>query len=170
MKKFLILVLICFAQNTFSQNTKTHPKKTPVQNKEPEIVTIKPGTNSDAMITIDEPVSNSQTAIEEDNAIYNTAGIEVKPDFPGGMEKFYAFVDANFKKPETASNIQGKKIYITFIVEKDGALTDIKVLRDAGYETGAEAIRVLKNSPKWNPGEHNGKKIRVLFSLPIVMK
>ncbi|MHC0441105.1 energy transducer TonB [Flavobacterium sp. 3-210] len=152
MKKFLILVLICFVQNTFSQNTTQNAK------------------NTETVITIDQPAGNSATTSNEDNAVYNTAGIDVKPDFPGGMEKFYQFVDSNFKTPEGAKNIKGKKIYITFVVEKDGSLTDIKVLRDAGYKTGAEAIRVLKICPKWNPGEHNGKKIRVLYSLPIAMK
>ena len=63
-----------------------------------------------------------------------------------------------------------KKIYVTFIVEQDGALTDIKILRDAGFNTGAEAIRVLKKCPKWSPGEKDGKKVRVLYSLPITLK
>ena len=59
------------------------------------------------------------------------------------------------------------KIFIQFVVEKDGSLTDIKVMRDLGYGTGAEAIRVLKKSPKWKPGIQNGRAVRVLYSLPI---
>ena len=56
-------------------------------------------------------------------------------------------------------------MYVTFVVEKDGSLTDIKVIRDIGYGTGKEAIRVLKKCPKWTPGEQNGKKVRcTLFS------
>ena len=55
-------------------------------------------------------------------------------------------------------------------VEKDGSLTDIKVIRDIGYGTGKEAIRVLKKCPKWTPGEQNGKKVRVLYSLPITIQ
>jgi hypothetical protein len=106
----------------------------------------------------------------EKNPVYNTAGIDIKPDFPGGYEKFLIFVDDNFKYPEGNVNLKGKKIYVTFIVEVDGSLSDIKILRDAGHGTGAEALRVLEKSPKWNPGEHHGKKIRVLFSLPITLK
>ena len=94
----------------------------------------------------------------------------MKPDFPGGIEKFYKFVDNNFKYPDEDIDLKGKKIYATFIVEQDGSLTDIKILRDAGHGTGAEAIRVLKKCPRWIPGEHNGKKIRVLYSLPITIK
>jgi protein TonB len=103
--------------------------------------------------------------VEEDNTVYNTAGIEVKPDFPGGMEKFYNYIAKNYRTPEE-EGLKGK-VYVTFVVEKDGSLTDIKVLRDIGYGTGKEAIRVLKATPRWNPGEQNGKKVRCTFSLPI---
>lgn len=118
----------------------------------------------DAQLTV-EPVGNGPSVVEEDNNIYNTAGIEVKPDFPGGMDKFYKFVGKNFQVPEE-EGLKGK-VFVTFVVEKDGSLTDIKVLRDIGYGTGKEAIRVLKSCPRWNPGEQNGKKVRVLYSLPI---
>jgi protein TonB len=119
----------------------------------------------DAELTI-EPVGTGVAAVvEEDNTVYNTAGIEVKPDFPGGMDKFTDFVGKNYQAPEE-EGLKGK-VYVTFVVEKDGSLTDIKVLRDIGYGTGKEAIRVLKKSPKWTPGEQNGKKVRCTFSLPI---
>ncbi|MEN9323216.1 MAG: hypothetical protein RIT03_1398 [Bacteroidota bacterium] len=117
----------------------------------------------DAELTV-EPVGTGDV-VEEDNNIYNTAGIEVKPDFPGGIEKFYKFVGKNYQVPEE-EGLKGK-VFVSFVVEKDGSLTDIKVIRDIGYGTGKEAIRVLKSCPKWNPGEQNGKKVRVLYSLPI---
>jgi protein TonB len=117
----------------------------------------------DAELSV-EPVGNGDV-VEEDNSIYNTAGIEVKPDFPGGMEKFYKFVGKNYQVPEE-EGLKGK-VFVSFVVEKDGSLTDIKVIRDIGYGTGKEAIRVLRSCPKWNPGEQNGKKVRVLYSLPI---
>lgn len=100
-----------------------------------------------------------------DNTIYSTAGIEVKPDFPGGMDKFYKFIAENFKTPKV-DKLDGK-VYVTFVIEKDGSLTDIKVLRDLGYGTGKEAIRVLELSPKWLAGELNGRKVRCTYSLPI---
>ncbi|MGK4566019.1 energy transducer TonB [Flavobacterium sp. 3HN19-14] len=70
----------------------------------------------------------------------------------------------NFRTPD--EEVKGKVI-VQFVVEKDGSLTDIKVVRDLGYGTGAEAIRVLKSAPKWKPGIQNGRAVRVLFSLPI---
>jgi protein TonB len=115
-----------------------------------------------------EPVGNGPADIVDDNNIYSTAGIEVKPDFPGGIEKFYKFVGNNYRTPEE-EGLKGK-VYVTFVVEKDGSLTDIKVVRDIGYGTGTEAVRVLKKCPKWNPGEQNGKKVRVQYSLPITIQ
>ena len=112
---------------------------------------------------------SAQDSINEiDNNIYSTAAIEVKPDFSGGMQEFYKFVGGNYKTP----NVKGLsgKIYVTFIIEKDGSITDIKVIRDIGHGTGAEAVRVLSICPKWKPGEQNGKPVRVMYSLPIVIQ
>ncbi|MBP2283261.1 protein TonB [Flavobacterium sp. CG_23.5] len=145
--------------------TEEPPKTIEIKDKKLGAETIK--GDPDAVLTV-EPVGNGPSAVvEEDNQIYNTAGIEVKPDFPGGIDKFYKFVGSNFQPPEEGS---GGKVYVTFVVEKDGSLTDIKVIRDIGYGTGKEAIRVLKKCPKWSPGEQNGKKVRVLYSLPITIQ
>lgn len=104
--------------------------------------------------------------IEEENQVYNTAGIEVRPEFPGGQEALERFFKDNYKKVQ--KDLKGK-VYATFIIEKDGSLSDIKILRDIGYGSGAEAIRVLKNSPKWTPGKQNNTVVRVLYSIPIVI-
>ncbi|KRB53827.1 energy transducer TonB [Flavobacterium sp. Root186] len=148
--------------------TEDPPKIEDLKDKKVGNETIK--GDPDAVLTVDEPVGTGPVSqvVEEDNSVYNTAGIEVKPDFPGGMDKFYKFVGNNYKTPEE-EGLKGK-VYVTFVVEKDGSLTDIKVLRDIGYGTGAEAIRVLKKCPKWTPGEQNGKKVRVLYSLPITIQ
>jgi len=124
-----------------------------------------------AKLTVDEPVGNGpvvQEVIEEDTSVHSLAGIEQKPEYPGGIEKFYQFVGKNYQAPEE-EGLKGK-VYVTFVVEKDGSLTDIKVVRDIGYGTGKEAIRVLNKCPKWIPGEQNGKKVRVLYSLPITIQ
>ncbi|PWA06411.1 energy transducer TonB [Flavobacterium psychrotolerans] len=143
--------------------TEEPPKIAEIKDKKIGAETIK--GDPDAELTV-EPVGNGpKDVVEEDNAIYNTAGIEVKPDFPGGIEKFYKFVAKNYQTPEE-EGLKGK-VFVSFVVEKDGSLTDIKVIRDIGYGTGKEAIRVLKSCPKWTPGEQNGKKVRVLYSLPI---
>ena len=147
--------------------TEEPPKTVEIKDKKLGAETIK--GDPDAILSV-EPVGTGTAAVVEevDNQIYNTAGIEVKPDFPGGIEKFYKFVGNNYQTPEE-EGLKGK-VYVTFVVEKDGSLTDIKVIRDIGYGTGKEAIRVLKKCPKWTPGEQNGKKVRVLYSLPITIQ
>ncbi len=122
--------------------------------------------DKDAVLTIEPPGDGpKQTEVVEDNNVYLAAGLEVKPEFPGGIEKFYKFVSNNYQTPEE-EGLKGK-VFVSFTVEKDGSLTDIKVLRDIGFGTGAEAIRVLKKCPKWTPAEQNGKKVRCSYQLPI---
>ena len=120
------------------------------------------------VIEIDAYDSKNQFVQKGENEVYNTAGITEKPDFPGGIMEFYKFVGTNFKTPEQP-NLKGK-VYITFIVEKDGSLSDIKNIRDIGFGTGDEAIRVLKICPKWIPGKMNGVPVRVMYSLPITIQ
>ena len=100
-----------------------------------------------------------------EESLYNTAGIEKKPDFPGGAKEFYKYISQNFRTPDV-KGLSGK-VFVSFVIEKDGSITDIKVLRDIGYGTKEETIRVLKNSPNWIPGEQDGKKVRVIYTLPI---
>ena len=137
------------------------PKVEEIKDKKLGAETVK--GDPDAQLTV-EPVGNGPSVVEEDNNIYNTAGIEVKPDFPGGMQKFYGYIGRSYTAPEDCGS---GKVFVTFVVEKDGTLTDIKVIREVCPGSGKEAIRVLKSCPKWNPGEQNGKKVRVLYSLPI---
>ncbi|SER47326.1 M56 family metallopeptidase [Flavobacterium frigoris] len=108
---------------------------------------------------------------KEDNKAYKVADTETQPTFPGGMNEFYKFVAANFKvsKEATANKIKGK-VYVTFMVEKDGSLSEFTILRDMGYGTGEETIRVLKLSPNWTPGTVDGEVARVMYSLPITIQ
>jgi protein TonB len=147
--------------------TEEPPKIAEIKDKKIGAETIK--GDPDAVLSVAPVGTGPSKVVEEvDNQIYNTAGIEVKPEFPGGMDKFYSYVGKNYRAPEE-EGLKGK-VYVTFVVEKDGSLTDIKVLRDIGYGTGKEAIRVLTKCPRWNPGEQNGKKVRVLYSLPITIQ
>jgi protein TonB len=169
MKKLFFLSLVLYVSFSFAQSKKKVTTTDPSPVKEDTMLSIKdkPITVIDDDLTIN-PLSSNQAVIDVDeNTIYNTAGIEVKPEFPGGPTKMYEFIDKNFIKPEGKS-IKGK-VYVTSVVEKDGTLTNIKVLRDLGYGTGKEAIRVLKMMPKWSPGEQNGRKVRCTYSFPITV-
>lgn len=98
---------------------------------------------------------------------FNSATLEVKPEFPGGLPAFYAYLAKNFRTP----NVPGLagKIFVSFVIETDGSVADIKVIRDLGYGTKEETIRLLKNSPQWIPGEQYGEKVRVQFSIPLTI-
>ena len=104
----------------------------------------------------------------EDNNIYAVAGINVKPEFLGGLEKLNALVNESYLKGEFASEIKGK-VYALFVVEKDGSLSGIKILRGIDSAKAKELIRILKSLPKWIPGEQNGQVVRVMYALPMVI-
>lgn len=103
-----------------------------------------------------------------DDKPYSLSGIDVKPEFPGGMNAFYSFISSNYNVTDS-KDFPGGKVFVNFIIEKDGEVSEIKVLRDVGFGTGEEAIRVLKKCPKWIPGEQNGKFVRCSYALPIVL-
>jgi len=104
------------------------------------------------------------------NAILNSAVLDKKPEFPGGINKFYNYVGNNFEKPDLDSEI-AIRVSVSFVIEKDGSMTDIKVLKDPGYGLGAEAIRVLKSlKTKWSPGILDGKAVRTSYNLPITIQ
>ena len=94
--------------------------------------------------------------------------VETQPQFPGGDDSLYSFIYSNLRYPQEAidNGIEGN-VYITFVIEKDGSITNIKILRDIGYGCGAEAVRVLKMMPKWIPGKQRGKPVKVQFNIPI---
>jgi len=106
---------------------------------------------------------------QTDNASEVFTSVEESPRFPGGIEKFYAFVGKNVTYPAKArqEKIQGKVI-ATFIVEKDGSLSNIKVLRSPSEDLATEAQRVLSQSPKWLPGKQNDHVVRVQYTLPVM--
>ncbi|MCW4469416.1 energy transducer TonB [Flavobacterium sp. MFBS3-15] len=105
-----------------------------------------------------------------DDTIYNSQGLPVKAQYPGGMEAFYQFLSKNVKIPEAlVSSGNTVRAYFYFVIEKDGSMSGIKVLRHPGYDLDKELIRVLLLMEKWTPGEINGKKVRSGYSLPFTV-
>jgi len=121
-------------------------------------------------INIGKPAGDLDKGVEvPDNQVYTSAALQVQPEFPGGIGAFLGYVQKNFRIPEVDQDMTAR-IYVSFVVEKDGTLTDIKVLRDPGYGLGKEAIRVLKSvKTKWSPGIQNGKPVRASYNLPITI-
>ncbi|MGC4041266.1 MAG: energy transducer TonB [Flavobacterium sp.] len=110
-----------------------------------------------------EPMPTNPT---DPNQIYPASIVEIKPEFPGGLIKFYEYINSNVKIPQQHKTVTGKLIF-TFMVNKDGSLSDIKLLRGINKDIDNEVLRVLELCPKWNPGEQNGEKVRVSYSIPI---
>lgn len=94
--------------------------------------------------------------------------VEESPSFPGGDAARIKFLQENIVYPQMAreSGIQGT-VYVTFVVERNGNVTDVRVLRGIGGGCDEEAVRVIKAMPKWNPGKQRGKPVRVQFNMPI---
>lgn len=111
------------------------------------------------------PTSEGAKVEETDNAIFTV--VEQNPEFPGGMEALYQFLAANIKHPGHQDTECSGKVYLTFMVEKDGTVSNAKVLREDCPGYGDEALRVVKLMPKWKPGRQDGKPVRVQYNLPI---
>ena len=94
--------------------------------------------------------------------------VESMPAFPGGLDKLTGYLHDNIKYPIRAKElgIQGK-VFLSFVIEKDGSVTDVTLLRGIGGGCDEEAIRVVKNMPKWIPGKQRNVPVRVRFNLPV---
>mgnify|MGYP002740932383 CR=1 FL=1 len=101
-----------------------------------------------------------------DDKIYEVC--EQMPIFEGGDAALLKYLRENLKYPDNTKDrgVQGR-VVIGFIVEKDGSLTDVKVLRPVDIDLDAEVLRLVKGMPKWIPGRHNGQRVRVKYLLPI---
>lgn len=120
----------------------------------------------------DEPIEEVKLEEEQISDINQVEQIftvyEEMPQFPGGDDSLYSYINKNLQFPEQAyiNKVEGK-VYVQFVVGVDGKVTEPKVLRGIGYGCDKEAIRLLKNMPIWKPGMQNGKPVRVRFNLPV---
>ncbi len=117
-------------------------------------------------VTAQTKPTSLSTQNAEVNPVYDVKGIEEKPEYPGGISAFTSFIGKNFNTP-TDKNFKGGKVIASFVIEKDGSLTEIKILKEAGFGTGEEAIRVLKLAEKWTPAKQSGVPVRCAYVIPI---
>ena len=97
--------------------------------------------------------------------------VEEMPAYPGGEAKLMEYIAKNIKYPQIAreTGIQGR-VFVGFVVEPDGSVSNVKVLRGIGGGCDEEAMRVVKSMPKWKPGKQRGKAVRVSYMLPVNFK
>lgn len=100
--------------------------------------------------------------------VHHTASVEHSPEFPGGMEAWAKYIQKNLRYPSIAQEEGvGGKVFLSFVVEKDGTITDVKVVKGIGYGCDDEAMRVIKKSPRWKAGMQNNLPVRVRYNMPI---
>jgi protein TonB len=115
--------------------------------------------------TMDIPIGENSAQNSSDE-IFDM--VDEFPEFPGGIEAWGNFMKNNLKYPESAKDkgIEGT-VYITFIINKDGSVSDAEILRGIGGGCDKEALRVVNASPNWNPGKKDGKIVRSRMRLPV---
>jgi protein TonB len=106
---------------------------------------------------------------EEETKVFDV--VEVMPQFPGGDAELMKYLNTHIKYPAIAeeNGVQGR-VVCTFVVERDGSITDVKVMKSVDPSLDKEAIRVLKSMPKWIPGKQNGSAVRVKFTVPVTFR
>ena len=133
---------------------------------ETESIEINTEDDKDVEVVIAPPV---EAPVEEEEEEVIFVVVETMPEFPGGPQEMMKFIGTNIKYPVIAqeNGIQGRVI-CQFVVEKDGKVTDIQVVRSSGDASlDKEAVRVINSMPKWKPGKQRGKPVRVKYTIPV---
>ena len=128
---------------------------------EPEEAPAFDEANTEEQVT-EEPVPQSKKVYES---------VEQMPEFPGGMEGLMRYLQQNVQYPPIAvqNNVQGR-VVVQFIIDETGQVGDVEVVRSVSEEVDAEAVRVIKSMPKFEPGRQNGEPVAVWYTLPIAFK
>ena len=116
---------------------------------------------------VGEKMEDNNESIEGDVFL----SVEENPEFPGGPAKLLEYIQKNLEYPKSArkNDIQGR-VFVEFVIEEDGSVSNVRVLRGIGYGCDEEAVRLVYSLPKFKPGKQRGKPIRVAYTLPIVFK
>ena len=131
-----------------------------MEEPEPEVEEAVMGKMPAPVDTI-RPINNDEKVL--------TGVVEYQPQFPGGIKACEQFIKENLRYPDTESDVQGRVI-VSFMVERDGSLSDIKVVRGLDPAFDEEALRVVKMMPKWSPGATDGKISVMRYTIPIIFK
>jgi protein TonB len=151
--------------------TKQEVKPPPPPPPPPEVIEIvedEVEIENEIEIEDTESDEDEEIEIEEEDDDEFFMVVENMPEFPGGDLGLMKYIQKNVKYPVIAKeyNITGK-VYVSFIVDKSGSVTNVKVVRGVDKNLDAEAVRVVKSLPKYKPGKQRGKAVRVMFTIPI---
>lgn len=135
--------------------------------KQVEVSTVtQEGTET---VVFDEPVEQVVAEGNDDDKIFTV--VEQQPEYPGGMEAMSKFISKNLRYPSTARRmgVDGK-VFVQFVVDKEGKISDVQVIKGVSADCDKEAVRVVQMMPAWKPGKQNGKAVKARFVLPIRFK
>ncbi|MBB6240240.1 protein TonB [Pedobacter sp. AK013] len=108
------------------------------------------------------------TGTGDDKEIYIAGGVDEYPEFNGGAKAWSKYMERNLRYPSRAQDEGAAgKVYVSFVVEKDGSITDVSVIKGIGFGCDEEAIKVIKKSPLWKPGKNRGMPVRVRYNMAI---
>ena len=122
------------------------------------------------MLKAKEVVVDEKPKVEEEtNKVFDV--VEQMPQFPGGQSALFDYLSSHIKYPVVAeeNGVQGRVI-VTFVVERDGSITDTKVAKSVDPSLDREAMRVVRTMPNWIPGKQNGSAVRVKFTVPVTFR
>ena len=138
---------------------------------EETLLTIETETTFDAVIAPPTPPAPTAPVVEVEESDEPFIFVENQPAPVGGYEAFYKYIGKNTKYPDQARRIGVEgKVFVQFVVDKDGSITDVQVIKGIGSGCDEEAIRVVKSAPKWTPGKQRGRPVKVRISVPITFK
>lgn len=138
------------------------PPPTQEEVKDIQVSTVTQEGSKDVVDVPDNPVVGDP----DDGKVFTV--VEEMPTFPGGEEKLFEFIQKNVKYPAIAreNGISGR-VYLTFVVDKEGRIKDVRLLRGIGGGCDEEAMRVVRSMPDWKPGRQNGRSVQVQYNLPV---
>lgn len=160
---FTIKLLLFFViANTYSQNESVAKS----ENRKIESVTTENSSSDKKSVTYS--YLGLKILAPDPNKIYDVDEVEKRPEFPGSETALKAYIKENFKSPlDNGKKVSGT-IFASFIIEKDGSISEIGILHDYGFGSGDEAIRVLEKMPKWIAGKNDSNNVRCMYSMPII--
>lgn len=128
-------------------------------------------TDASAAVVAGNGDTNSTGTAVTDNSVYDGTTVERFPEFEGGMAAWTKFIQRNMRYPAMAQDngTQGK-VFVSFIVEKDGSISSVTLIRGIGDGCDEEALRVIRKSPRWNPGQQNKQSVRVRYTMPLAFQ
>lgn len=138
------------------------PPPTQEEVKDVQVATVTQEGSKDVIDVPDNPVVGDP----DDGKVFTV--VEEMPTFPGGDEKLFEYIQKNIKYPAIAreNGISGR-VYLTFVVDKEGRIKDVRLLRGIGGGCDEEAMRVVRSMPDWKPGRQNGRSVQVQYNLPV---